>query len=178
MGEETVMLAAVKKSIVWSDEDIGEYVSSEILELQDLLTSLGTDEIELWLAAEQQLIEIAQLEDDWDGLGAEAPEPEILESAIELLSNLRSIHRSPPPVHIVASANGTILFEWQGEGFYSEVEVVEPGHAACMAQSAGGPVTHWEESWSSSQGQMQQERQDALWEPYFQISQGDLAVGF
>ena len=172
------MLAVVKQSTVWSDEEISEYESSEIFGPQDLLTSLRVDENELWLGAERQLIEITQLADDWDGLGAEAPEPELIQSAIELFDGLRSNHRSPPPAHIVASANGTILFEWQGEGFYSEVEVVEPGHAACMAQSAGGPVTHWEESWNSSQGQRQQERQDALWEPYFQTPQDDLAFGY
>jgi hypothetical protein len=86
---------------------------------------------------------IRRLEDNWDGLGAPAPKPALVGSAFQLAQYFRQ-EGKPAPSRVVAGLNGTVLFEWQGEGSYTEVEITAPYHGEGMTANVGQPTRHWE----------------------------------
>jgi hypothetical protein len=74
------------------------------------------------------LLAIRNLEDDWDGRGAVAPDPAVVDWAMTLALGWRTGgHR--PADFANAGASGTVLFEWHDPDEYTEVEVVAPGEA-------------------------------------------------
>jgi len=92
-----------------------------------------------WSQAIDDLLEIRNLEDDWDGQGGEAPDPTLVDGAIVLAQDLRSLGIGSPD-RTVAGANGTVFFEWDNpiESFefewpglviYREIEVIAPNEA-------------------------------------------------
>jgi hypothetical protein len=52
-----------------------------------------------WQASVQKIVQLQQLEDDWDGLGAIAPVPELVESAVGLayLLSAKGVEPSQEP---------------------------------------------------------------------------------
>src|SRR5437660_4034207 len=73
-----------------------------------------------WEPTIQQIVAYQRLEDDWDGLGAQAPLRELLESVLGLAYLFWQ--RGVDPPHAVApGVNGTVLMEWQEQdGTYRE----------------------------------------------------------
>ncbi len=98
---------------------------------------------ELWKERTDDLLRIRSTEHDWDGLGAEAPDDALVDSAISLLKMLRRESDMPPPTRIVATPGGTVLFEWQYDGVYIEAEIVEPYCAEWMLERPGEQTAHW-----------------------------------
>ncbi|UCC30925.1 MAG: hypothetical protein JSU86_01350 [Phycisphaerales bacterium] len=99
---------------------------------------------ELWNERTDDLLRIRMLEDDWDGLGAQAPNAALVDSAIDLLKILRHEDRAYPPTRVVAGPTGTIVFEWQVEDTYLEAEIVRPFGAEWMLSQPGHPTVHWD----------------------------------
>lgn len=78
-----------------------------------------------WSPTIDRLLEIRNLEDDWDGEGTEAPSQTLVDFAISLArSNQAQGLPSPDRVH--ASVNATVYFEWQTPAAYCEIEVLSP----------------------------------------------------
>jgi hypothetical protein len=76
-------------------------------------------------------------------MGAIAPSPELVESALGL-AYLLSAQRVDPPQTIVAGTDGSINFGWQdASGNYTEVEIVRPFLAEVMVIEPGKPARHW-----------------------------------
>ncbi len=98
---------------------------------------------ELWKERTDDLLRIRGVERDWDGLGAEAPDAALVDSAIDLLKELHSADELPPPTRIVATPGGTVLFEWQYDDGYEEAEIVEPYRAEWMLERPGERPVHW-----------------------------------
>lgn len=98
---------------------------------------------ELWVQLTDDLLRIRSVERDWDGLGAEAPDGALVDSAIDLLKKLRRADELRPPTRIVATPAGTVLFEWQYDGVYCEAEIVEPYCADWMLERPGEQTAHW-----------------------------------
>jgi hypothetical protein len=71
---------------------------------------------------------IRNLDDDWDGQGAVAPHPALVDGAITLLQSFRAYGMDPPD-RVIAGVNGTVFFEWHGPGGYLEIEVTAPDQA-------------------------------------------------
>jgi hypothetical protein len=81
-----------------------------------------------WDACIAALTELYGLEDDWDGRGAPAPNPLLLGAALRLAQHLQaSGYRAPD--RVLPGPTGTVILEWQMEGPYREVEVVETSKA-------------------------------------------------
>ena len=100
-----------------------------------------------WSRCMDALLEIRQLEDDWDGLGAPAPEVALVDSARSLAQIWRQ-DRVTPPCRVVAGLTGTVLFEWQGAGGeYLEVEVTCPHHAEWVKMIPGVPTASGQIRW-------------------------------
>ena len=82
-----------------------------------------------WQNSLESLTSLAKLEDDWDGQDAEAPAGDLIDSALEFAEALRSANVQLP-CRVVASVNGTVIFEWQPRsGIYADAEIVELGLA-------------------------------------------------
>jgi hypothetical protein len=101
-----------------------------------------SSEPDAWEARIHDLLKIRSLEDDWDGAGAVAPPPDLVDSAIILAQILRD-RGYDAPSRIVPGVNGTVLFEWQHDGIYEELEVTEPLLAEVMQIVPGQPAEHW-----------------------------------
>jgi hypothetical protein len=95
-----------------------------------------------WESAVQKVIGFQQLQDDWDGFGAQAPSRELLESAIGLAYCFLE-NGVDPPHRVAPGVGGEVVFEWQDpDGTYTEVEIDAP-HAAVMMIEPGKPARHW-----------------------------------
>lgn len=101
----------------------------------------------LWRRQERQLLELRRLRDNWDWEGARAPDPRVVDSAVDLLRHLQQCASTPPPSRTVASPDGVIVIEWQLPDEYVSVEISEPYHGTWMSHQPGGRARHWSETW-------------------------------
>jgi hypothetical protein len=92
-----------------------------------------------WQLAESELLAIQRLRDDWDGMGAKAPDPKVVESAFIFLDILRISGDSQPPESITASPRGRIVFSWQ----CFEAEIVDPTRISFFQEFPDGEIATW-----------------------------------
>lgn len=96
-----------------------------------------------WQPTIRRIVDFQNLGNNWDGLGAEAPSPEVLQSAIGLAYCFMENGLSPPDA-VVAGLDGSVSFEWQpADGSFIEVLVDAPLHAEGMIIEPGKPAQHW-----------------------------------
>jgi hypothetical protein len=143
------MAVASIASEVWEDERVANYLPEGGND-EDKLIAYHKDRTQPWDSLLDRLLEIRTLKDDWDGLGAAAPRPEIVDSAIRFLKFLRRGQVSPPPSRVAPSSNGAVLFEWQSGGSYKEAEIEETHRVEWMELSADGSTRHWSEPWEEN----------------------------
>jgi hypothetical protein len=97
-----------------------------------------------WQDITRKIEGFRKLGPNWDGLGAQPPSNELLDSAIGLV-RLWCGRDLVPPVRVLPGTAGTVVFEWQGDaGAFAEVEVDRPFHADVMLVRPGQPTKHWE----------------------------------
>jgi hypothetical protein len=95
------------------------------------LTSDSITVLADWKACAEKIQTFRQLADDWDGDGAAAPEPNVIDVATTVAHNLS--RKMPAPDRIHVGVNGTIYFEWFAADRYIEIEVVGPADIQCRA---------------------------------------------
>ena len=79
-----------------------------------------------WLAeAAGQLSAIQNLGDGWDSRGAARPRVQVVRSAASLLTSLFRAADIPKP-HINPTPSGGVQFDWESEGRYFEIELIDP----------------------------------------------------
>ena len=101
-------------------------------------------EAEGWKCCIDDLLAIRLLEADWDGQGAEAPLPDLVDSAIVLADLLRQ-KGVEPLSRTMQGVDGTVVMEWQwGQKATAEVEIIEPYLADVFVMVPGQPVEHWQ----------------------------------
>ncbi len=102
-----------------------------------------------WMNAESKLLEIEELDENWDGDDAIAPSQDIVKSVYQFLSLLKEDKTlyNNPPARILPTIEGGILIEWQINSSYYEVEVEEPYKAEYMSVSENDDVYHAELKW-------------------------------
>src|SRR3990172_2252525 len=83
-------------------------------------TLLDTDS-DNWVKSFQRLNNLRALQDNWNGEGAVSPDQSTSEAASKWLSDLYNQGNQPAPTTILASVNGSIIFNWQ-ENNYIELE--------------------------------------------------------
>jgi hypothetical protein len=81
-----------------------------------------------WARLIDDLSAVRGLSDDWDGQGADAPPPAVVDYAVTLARAFQAIGLSPAD-RAIAGANGTVLFEWHRPAGYLEIEVTGPDQA-------------------------------------------------
>lgn len=79
----------------------------------------------MWNDLVDDLLRLHELEDDWDGQGAEAPHPAIIDGAIRLALDSKA-ESYPPAAWVIAGVNDTVYFEWYFPQGYQEIEVTSP----------------------------------------------------
>jgi hypothetical protein len=95
-----------------------------------------------WKKAIGRLYAMMSLTDNWDGEGSPAPDVGIVVSAIELAYALRGLDY-PAPTRVMATPSGTVGFEWQQSGVYTETEIVTSYRSEWMRIRDGEPPEHW-----------------------------------
>jgi hypothetical protein len=139
------MLESSRSSNVWSDAFVDPI--SPMAHDECLFSSKESYIEREWVLRSRELQSLRKLEDNWDGNGAEAPLPELIENAIEFFAFYRESRKVSPPDRIVASPNGSIVFEWQSADTYMEVEIEEPYTAEWMIEQPGQEAVFLEETW-------------------------------
>ena len=101
------------------------------LPLEEVTSSVGDQRPAsetMWNDLVDDLLRLHELEDDWDGQGAEAPHPALIDGAIKLALYFEQ-KKTTPATRAIAGLRGTIYFEWQTPLCYYEVEVLSPVEA-------------------------------------------------
>lgn len=95
-----------------------------------------------WLVqAYKQLSRLAQLEDDWDTYGAEAPAAEALVNARSVLSTLAELDFQPTSVD--ASAEGGVCLSFRVGDRYGDVECFNSGEVLAVTSAGGDETQVW-----------------------------------
>jgi hypothetical protein len=112
----------------------------------DALLVTRSTQPDAWSERIDELLDIRRMEDDWDGMGAPAPATALVDSALLLAQILRQ-DRFVAPCRVVAGLTGTVIFEWQNDGIYSELEVTRPHHAEWVRMAPGQKAESCEIEW-------------------------------
>jgi hypothetical protein len=100
----------------------------------------GMQSVRPWAEVIDELRALHQLEDDWDGQGAKALSPDLVDGAIALALRFQA-NAMRPADFAVAGVNGTVIFEWHDATHYLEIEVTAPDRAEGRAARKGAGVT-------------------------------------
>jgi hypothetical protein len=111
----------------------------ESTDARQLVSELGTAPTRPWPLLINDLQALRELTDDWDGQGAEAPKPGVIDAAVRLAQDFQAV-QVPPADRAIAGVNGTVYFEWEGTDGYFEIEVM-PDRAEGRAVRKGSDVT-------------------------------------
>jgi hypothetical protein len=97
----------------------------------DFFLNGGTHRPDLWEECFSKLQGFRDLEDDWDGLSAKAPCEAVIRGATELAEDLRR-QGWQAPARVISGVMGTVLFEWQKDGLFVEMEVTAESNAEVL----------------------------------------------
>jgi hypothetical protein len=112
----------------------------------DFMLNGRTPHRDLWGECFSELLGFRDLQNDWDGLGAEAPCEWAIRGATELAENLRR-QGWQAPVRVIPGVTGTVLFEWQKDGLLIEMEVASESRAEVLVMRDGQPPLTTAASW-------------------------------
>jgi hypothetical protein len=116
-------MATTALPAVWmttSDEALGDLGLFE--------SDLNAPPSRAWSDVIDKLLVVRGLADDWDGQGAEAPAPALVDGAIALAQSLQANGLRPADL-AVAGVTGTVILEWHDPAGYLELEVAAPDRA-------------------------------------------------
>jgi hypothetical protein len=83
---------------------------------------------------------MSHLTDGWDGLGAPAPKPNIIEKFRRWAHFLEAIGVQCP-TRVLAGLSGNVLLEWQTSGAYFEIEIDAEGAVSAVRELSD--ETYW-----------------------------------
>ncbi|MCU7883956.1 MAG: hypothetical protein KZQ82_07110 [Candidatus Thiodiazotropha sp. (ex Lucinoma annulata)] len=153
----------MSNSLTWNAYDRFETYQSSDFEL-----GLTHEEINRhWLLRHNELNMISKLLPDWDGLGADVPNSDLYDTAVDLFNHLGKSNWEEPPSRILPSPEGTIIFEWTIDGMYLEAEICEPWCIEWMQDEEGADPEYWSQCWRPR-------KNDAFWEVYYPSRSSDL----
>jgi len=92
-----------------------------------------------WWHRRRDLLEIRKYQDGWNGFGADAPDPKMVDAAISFLHVLER-RGDTPPMRVTLSPDGLVAMEWQGDGGYWQAEIVSEREVEWMRVAPGRPT--------------------------------------
>jgi len=75
-----------------------------------------------WGNVSDELLDLYELKDDWDGLGAAAPSQGLVRICADFMRSVRE-KGNPPPSFVRPTPDGNICFEWQTDSERYEIEI-------------------------------------------------------
>jgi hypothetical protein len=139
MPDETVTLerpnSAASVGVEWRRHTTG-------LPENALIVAFPRQRDDAWQQIFADLRGMFSLRDDWDGLDGRAPSAALVASALDIAQIYRA-SGAKPPSRVAATVNGTIIFEWQADRAYTEVEITRPHYAEGMRKVPGRRTAHW-----------------------------------
>lgn len=146
------------QTAVWTGTGPGEYLSRTIRGALGvgLMSSPEVMLARRWDLAIAKLNALRALEDDWDGLGSEAPPTELIDSAEEMLTALRWGHPGLVPTRVIATPDANVMFEWQAGRMIMEAVIGAVGSASFVIEEPGQPTERW-------QATLEKDSQDKVW---------------
>ena len=88
-------------------------------------------------AAIESLLQLGVIGEDWDGEGAAAPIPELIESALQLLRLPEFTDQLPIPSRVVPVNDGRIVLDFYLGKTYLSARIDSPGRARVMIVEPG-----------------------------------------
>ena len=98
-----------------------------------------------WDDISAEIQALAKLREDWDGMGASAPDPAVVDSAVEWAAAVEQSVGAVVPSSVSAGPGGEVILTWQRPGIYREVEFSRPGVAEVFSRVDGLPPEQFEE---------------------------------
>ncbi len=96
-----------------------------------------------WTHVIQALSALRSLGNDWDGEGSEAPRLPTILKAVQV-ARLLELAKVPVPTTAAAARSGGIIFGWEDEAEYKEIEVLGSDRVEWMRVVPGSPPMHGE----------------------------------
>lgn len=125
-----------------------------------LFSTIDDEKENAWFSRLGELHALYELEDNWDGEGAEPLSRGNIDSAIQYFKTLYSQKQTPPPSRVTASQDGEVIIEWQINGVYIEATISQPYLAECMYVYPDGSVRHFDVEWAPP-------KSNYLWEDHY-----------
>jgi hypothetical protein len=98
--------------------------------------NLNMQTAETWKSLEEKIVRFRYMDEDWDNEGAPVFDDDQVDSAINFLHILRESYKHIPS-RVIASQDGEIVFEWQGDDYYIEATIAEPGREEWLCDISG-----------------------------------------
>jgi hypothetical protein len=97
-----------------------------------------------WQRLVDEVLRLHDLEDDWDGDGAAAPDHQCVDAAMRWVLEMASAGEDAvPPTRISVTPAGELLVLWQTNSEYLEAEIVSPTEVDWMRCEEGRAAEHW-----------------------------------
>lgn len=93
--------------------------------------------VTLWGKREAELLAIRRFKYDWDGFGADAPNPTLIDTAIAFLHTLQERDETDPPHRVALSPDGLVAMEWQKGRDFLRAEIGNHAEVEWMRVSHG-----------------------------------------
>jgi len=128
-------------SATWSSEEI---VLPTPTPAQTLLFSVEAQNVEQWETLEARVFSFRSLGNDWDGEGALAPKPEVVNTAIDFVRLLKRNEQfyQFAPTQLSIDPTGAIIFEWRVGSVYADAEISGPRTVEWMISTVGLKTRH------------------------------------
>src|SRR5579884_458242 len=92
-----------------------------------------------WEQRRRELLAIRDYKADWNGFGADAPDPRVADGAVTFLHILER-RGEPPPNRVTLSPDGSILLEWLHGAHLQQAEISDSAEVDWMYVSPGKPT--------------------------------------
>jgi len=98
-----------------------------------------------WAGRLTELLRLRDYQDNWDGFGAQAPDPFIVDTAIAFLHALRDRDFTDPPQRVTLSPDGLVAIEWQIGAEFIRAEIGDGNDVEWMRARPGEETDFWTE---------------------------------
>jgi hypothetical protein len=159
--EDLTMSAAIANpSLLWTGTpDVR--VNADVVTSISVRADMGV--LGRWAEREVDLLRIRSCGANWDGFGAEAPNPELVDAAISFLHELRTRDENNPPGRVALSPDGFVAIEWENGNSFLRAELQNCSEVEWMQVSPEKPTAFWTEL-LQNEAESGQTREDD-WEP-------------
>jgi hypothetical protein len=106
-------------------------------------TSTARLEADPWDQTVDDLRRLRDLEADWDGQGADAPQPANVDAALAWVDRMRRWKRALPPSKVAPGVLGEVHLVWQQGTLYLDAEICGAREVEWLLSLPGQPARQW-----------------------------------